>query len=768
MEFFAVALRKWSIPTQLQLLVGVNAAFLLVVCAYLACSLRAQLPALHARDLKLSRRSVVDELYGRNKEWRHDALRSLQSGNLDELDEITSAYSDRSAPPRARTRALLRYDPARVGANARTPLLGRATLRSDEQDETDDMDEAREMQRMARRSRSSSPPRAPVITSARLEALRSARAARSSPLGSPQRLMPTTIDSQRAAPPSRAANRIRLFETTPQDAFPPATAMSNRPGSGRFGAAWSNPMAMLEAGMTSPMRSPLGTPQGNLGPGRTLPPPPPPVTSVDVRLAVADAAKEAAEAAAAAKADRPSKGGGSWRGPSGGVLGSWRAPTSLRSCSRSCSILKSTHGSTPGAAAASGAAGTNPVRLWPTGRPRALPATASDEPAPAGGDVAETFRSKRKLTFGPAVEAGPGPAPAAAAPSPPAVEVGAAPAPAAMEVGAAPAPTAVEVGAPSMAPSMAPAAVGPSASPAIAQYELHAPGVARPAVAPAAAPATALDVVPAPAAVEAKPLTMKEKIAAMQKGNGDTGAPAPKRGPGGRLRKVKTGGIASAVAPTATIAAVAEAAPGDEVDMHMPEAHATAAADLQQEEALAAGEETISKSPPPTRSFHASGERASRVSIVAPPGVANAMPPAMASMGPAVAPTMAPVSVPSAAPAASVVPSEGLSKEVSSMMEEAGGSAIASQPSSSALTFEISDQKIGIALREESGEDTEWCLIDDLEDGSQAAALGVPRGGTIVSVNGEAAATTKAELTAQLERASRPTTLLVEPPSLDA
>ena len=53
-----------------------------------------------------------------------------------------------------------------------------------------------------------------------------------------------------------------------------------------------------------------------------------------------------------------------------------------------------------------------------------------------------------------------------------------------------------------------------------------------------------------------------------------------------------------------------------EIDMHMPEAHATAAADLQQEEALAAGEETISKSAPPTRSFHASGDRASPASRV--------------------------------------------------------------------------------------------------------------------------------------------------------
>ena len=63
----------------------------------------------------------------------------------------------------------------------------------------------------------------------------------------------------------------------------------------------------------------------------------------------------------------------------------------------------------------------------------------------------------------------------------------------------------------------------------------------------------------AAAEVAAKPLTMKEKIAAMQKGNDDTGAPAPKRGGsgphkkegpptlGGRLRKgigeVKSGGM---------------------------------------------------------------------------------------------------------------------------------------------------------------------------------------------------------------------------------
>ena len=73
-------------------------------------------------------------------------------------------------------------------------------------------------------------------------------------------------------------------------------------------------------------------------------------------------------------------------------------------------------------------------------------------------------------------------------------------------------------------------------------------------------------------------------------------------------------------------------------------------------------------------------------------------------------------------------------------------------------TFEISDQVLGIAMTTRG----DWVVIDQLKIGSQAAELGVPVGGTILSVNGVVAADTKAAIIEQLKRAKRPTTLIVQ------
>ena len=77
------------------------------------------------------------------------------------------------------------------------------------------------------------------------------------------------------------------------------------------------------------------------------------------------------------------------------------------------------------------------------------------------------------------------------------------------------------------------------------------------------------------------------------------------------------------------------------------------------------------------------------------------------------------------------------------------------------LTFVISDEVLGIAMRDEVG----GAVVSKVKADSQAASLGVPIGGKVVSINGTEAATTKEEITAQLKSASRPTTLLVAPVS---
>ena len=76
----------------------------------------------------------------------------------------------------------------------------------------------------------------------------------------------------------------------------------------------------------------------------------------------------------------------------------------------------------------------------------------------------------------------------------------------------------------------------------------------------------------------------------------------------------------SSVPPEPAVPIIPEQIPDG---LAMPEAHAAAAADMQQEEALAAGEEAISKSAPRRISSHANGDRASRAShagrVSAPP-----------------------------------------------------------------------------------------------------------------------------------------------------
>lgn len=128
----------------------------------------------------------------------------------------------------------------------------------------------------------------------------------------------------------------------------------------------------------------------------------------------------------------------------------------------------------------------------------------------------------------------------------------------------------------------------------------------------------------------------------------------------------------------------------------------------------------------------------------APAAEASAMAPAVNVAPPSSAPAptsaaaLAPASLPAAAPAPAVPTPES--------------------------KFILSDDKLGIGLNEEAG----GTVIRRLKPGSQAAALGVPIGGTIVFVNGETAATDKEQLSSQLGSASRPTTLLIAPPVFDA
>ena len=81
------------------------------------------------------------------------------------------------------------------------------------------------------------------------------------------------------------------------------------------------------------------------------------------------------------------------------------------------------------------------------------------------------------------------------------------------------------------------------------------------------------------------------------------------------------------------------------------------------------------------------------------------------------------------------------------------------------LTFVISDQILGIAMRD-VGDEGDGVVIDRLKADSQAAALGVPIGGRIMSINGEVAESIRPLLAAQLKSATRPTTLHIEPPEV--
>ena len=76
------------------------------------------------------------------------------------------------------------------------------------------------------------------------------------------------------------------------------------------------------------------------------------------------------------------------------------------------------------------------------------------------------------------------------------------------------------------------------------------------------------------------------------------------------------------------------------------------------------------------------------------------------------------------------------------------------------LVFELSEKVLGIAIRDEG----DSVVVGKLKVGSQAELLGVPIGGRVISINGEAAATTKTAIKQQLSRATRPTTLVVAPP----
>ena len=76
----------------------------------------------------------------------------------------------------------------------------------------------------------------------------------------------------------------------------------------------------------------------------------------------------------------------------------------------------------------------------------------------------------------------------------------------------------------------------------------------------------------------------------------------------------------------------------------------------------------------------------------------------------------------------------------------------------------LSTEKLGIGLHDEAG----GAVIRRLKAGSQAEQLGVPIGGKITMVNGEAAASLKAELNALLSSAARPVTLVIAPPAQNA
>ena len=80
------------------------------------------------------------------------------------------------------------------------------------------------------------------------------------------------------------------------------------------------------------------------------------------------------------------------------------------------------------------------------------------------------------------------------------------------------------------------------------------------------------------------------------------------------------------------------------------------------------------------------------------------------------------------------------------------------------MEFTLTAEKLGIGLRDEA----EGTVIRRLKPGSQVEQLGVPIGGKITMVNGEAAATVKAELNPQLISAARPLTLVITPPALNA
>lgn len=78
-------------------------------------------------------------------------------------------------------------------------------------------------------------------------------------------------------------------------------------------------------------------------------------------------------------------------------------------------------------------------------------------------------------------------------------------------------------------------------------------------------------------------------------------------------------------------------------------------------------------------------------------------------------------------------------------------------------SFCISDKLLGIMMRANG----DGVVVGKLKPGSQAERLGVPIGGRLVSINGEAAASSKDAVTEQLQAATRPTTLLISAPETE-
>ena len=85
----------------------------------------------------------------------------------------------------------------------------------------------------------------------------------------------------------------------------------------------------------------------------------------------------------------------------------------------------------------------------------------------------------------------------------------------------------------------------------------------------------------------------------------------------------------------------------------------------------------------------------------------------------------------------------------------------AAGPSTTVLSFEITDKVLGIGIRD----DADGAVIERVKPDAQSGLLGVPVGGKIKSINGERAAVFKSALIAQLKSATRPTTLLIEAPA---